>query len=51
MEERPQNLRSQTMGSASGSMTDFKRMSFSMNSRNVCGGAQKARPELLCALC
>jgi hypothetical protein len=32
-------------------MSDFKRMSFSMNSRNVFGGAQQAKPELLCALC
>ena len=31
-------------------MTDFKRMSFSMNARNVVG-ANQVPPSLLCALC
>ena len=51
MTDRPKNLRSDTLGSSTqGSTTqDFKRMSFSMNSRNVHG--QQARPDLICALC
>ena len=38
------------MGSVSDAMADFKRMSFSMNSKNVVGRDQ-VKPELLCALC
>lgn len=49
--ERPQNLRAQTMqGGAVDPLRDFKRMSFSMNARNVAG-TNAVKPELLCALC
>lgn len=49
-EQRPANLRAQTMGQPGDPLSDFKRMSFSMNSRNVVGKDQ-VKPELLCALC
>jgi|LauGreDrversion4_2_1035121.scaffolds.fasta_scaffold327730_1 hypothetical protein len=45
--DRPQNLRAKTMNNAA---NDFKRMSFSMNSKNVVGASQ-VKPELMCALC